>query len=94
MKTFTVVDLNDPERICIDCVGCSLERKKNNGQVTIFTSAGTFFPVAPPMIYPLAVLLQRKVAEAAIAGGMITIPPLEDLNDDELRVAIEDIKVE
>ena len=94
MKTFTIVDLNDPERICIDCVGCSLERKKNNGQVTIFTSAGTFFPVAPPLIYPLAVLLQRKIAEAALSEGRITIPPLDDLNDDELRIAIEKITVE
>ena len=94
MKTFTVVDLNDPEKIFIDCVGATIEHKKA-GQVIIFTANGRSFEVGPQMLYPLAILLQRKIAEAAKVEGTITIPDLSEVkNDDELRMAIEGLTIE
>ena len=43
---------------------------------------------------PISLLLYQKVLDAALAGGTITIPDLNGLNDDKLRIAIDQIQIE
>jgi hypothetical protein len=60
----------------------------------VYTASGKGVSVAPQIVNPISLLLYQKVLDTALAGGTITIPDLNGLNDDELRIAIDNIKIE
>jgi hypothetical protein len=92
MKTFTVIDENKPLQFFINCTGCILEPKKMD-QVVIQTESGGLFPVGIQMPHALSVLLYAKVMEAARKGGIIEIPDMQEMNDDEIRESVERITI-
>lgn len=93
MKTFTVIDWNKPGKIFTDCVGCILEPKKYD-QIVVYTASGQHINIGPQMLHPLSMLLYQKVIDAALVGGTITIPDLDGMDDDQLRITIDQIKIE
>ena len=93
MKTFTVIDWNSPEKFFTDWVGCVLESPKQD-QLVVYTASGKGVSIGPQVVNPISLLLYQKILDTALAGGMITIPDLNGLNDDELRIAIDNIKIE
>ena len=93
MKTFTIIDWNKPGKVFTDCVGCILEPKKFD-QLVVYTASGQHVNVGPQMMHALSMLLYQKVIDTALVGGTLTIPDLDGMNDDDLRIAIDNIKIE
>ena len=92
MKTFTIIDNNKPSQFFVDCVGCVLEPKKYD-QIVIYTASGHHFNVGPQMLHDLCYRLYNKILAAAEAGGTITVPDMDGMNEDQIRIAIEEIKI-
>lgn len=92
MKTFSVRDCNKPIQFFTDCTGCILVPKKMD-QVVIITASGAEMPVGIQLPHPLSVKLYDKILEAAYKGGTVHIPDMQEMNDDDIRQALEDIEV-
>ena len=93
MKTFTVIDFNKPSLFFTNCVGCILEPKKYD-QIVIYTESGEHYNVGPQMLHDLCSRLYEKILKTAEVGGSITVPNMDGMDDDQLRVAIEQIAIE
>ena len=92
MKTFSLIDGNKPMQFYCNCVGCILEPKKMD-QVTIVTASGSHIQAGIQLPHDLSVKLYAKVLEAAKIGGVIEIPDMYQMDDDQIRIAIDDIKI-
>ncbi len=92
MKEFIIVDDNVPMQFFGNCVGCILD-KRSKDRVTILTAEGESYPVGIDLLHFFSVQLYRKVMEAWIKGGMLFIPDLSGIGDDELRQVLMDLKV-
>lgn len=92
MNTFTVIDDNKPRQFFTDCTGCILEPRKYD-QIVIYTASGHTFNVGPQMLHDLCNRLYEKILDAAKSGKSITVPNMEGMNEDEIRVAIDKIEV-
>ena len=92
MNTFTVIDNNKPRQVFTDCTGCVLEPRKYD-QIVVYTASGHRFNVGPQMLHDLCNRLYEKILEAAQAGKTVTVPNMEGMNEDQIRVAIAEIKV-
>ena len=90
---FTVIDWNKPGKIFTDCVGCILEPKKYD-QIVVYTASGQHVNIGPQMLHNLSLLLYEKIIETAKVGGTITIPDLDGFDDDQLRITLDQIKIE
>ncbi len=93
MKTFSVRDCNKPIQFFTNCTGCILVPKKMD-QVVIITASGVEVPVGIQMPHALSVKLYDKILEAAYCGGTVHIPDMQEMNDDEVREALEQIEIE
>ena len=92
MSTFSLIDGNKPMQFHTGCTGCILEPKKMD-QITIITANGEHVQVGIQLPHDLSVKLYAKVLEAAEKGGVIEIPDMIDMNDDEILVAINEIAI-
>ena len=90
---FTVIDWNKPGKIFTDCVGCILEPKKYD-QIVVYTASGQHVNIGPQMLHNLSLLLYEKIIETAKVGGTIKIPDLDGFDDDQLRITLDQIKIE
>lgn len=93
MKTFSITDYNKPMQFFTDCTGCILVPKKMD-QVVIITDSGENVAVGIQLPHALSVKLYEKILDAAKIGGTVNIPDMQEMNDDEIRVALENLKVE
>ena len=93
MKTFTIIDCNKPSQFFTDCTGCVLEPKKYD-QIVIYTASGLHFNVGPQMLHDLCKRLFEKILEAAKVGGCVVVPDMDGMNEDEIRVAIENMNIQ
>lgn len=101
MKQFMIVDDNVPMQFLTNCTGCMLDRKnvdrssvsKNTDRVMVTTADGGKYPVGTDMLHFFSVQLYRKVMEASLKGGMLFIPDMAGVDDDDLRQMLMDLKV-
>ncbi len=93
MKTFSVKDFNKPMQFYTNCTGCILVPKKMD-QVVVVTATGEQIPIGVQMPHTLSVIIFDKFLEAAQTGGTVVIPNMIQMNDDEIRAIVEDIKIE
>lgn len=92
MNTFSICDCNKPMQFFTNCTGCILKPMKMD-QVMIITATGDQIPVGIQLPHDLSVRLYEKIVETAQKGGTITIPDFNDLNDDEILVAIDALEI-
>ncbi|WP_294784461.1 hypothetical protein [uncultured Eubacterium sp.] len=93
MKTFSLRDCNKPIQFYANCTGCILLPKKMD-QVVIVTANGEHVNVGIQLPHELSLKLYDKILETANIGGTIHIPDMQELNDDEIRVAIDELEIE
>ena len=93
MKRFSLIDQNKPMQFFVDCVGCILVPQKHD-KVVVITASGNHIEVGVQLPHALSNLLYDKIVEASKVGGCITIPDIEDMDDDEIRNALGSIQVE
>ncbi len=92
MKPFIIVDDNVPMQFFGNCVGCILD-KRNKDRVMVLTAEGESYPVGIDLLHFFSVQLYRKVMEAWMTGGVLFIPDLSGIGDDEMRQVLMDLKV-
>ena len=92
MKTFSLIDANKPMQFYTNCSGCVLEPKKMD-QVMIVTENGSHVQAGIQLPHDLSVRLYAKILEAAKIGGVIEIPDMYEMDDDQIRIAIDNIKI-
>lgn len=96
MNTFCVYDYNKPKQFFVDCVGCILKPGHREGHpdvLQVVSASGGIFDVGIPLPHALADILYEKIVRVSELGGKIIIPDFAELNDDEIRVAIDQVKV-
>lgn len=93
MNTFSIMDDNKPMQFYTNCTGCILVPKKMD-QVVIVTATGEHVAIGVQMPHALSVKLYEKIIEAATVGGTLQIPDMQTMNDDEIRIAVDKMKVE
>lgn len=93
MKTFSVRDCNKPMRFYTNCIGCILVPKKMD-QVEVITASGEHVSIGIQMPHDLSVRLYDKFLEAAEIGGTIRIPDMMDMDDDDIRIALDNIQID
>ena len=92
MKKFSVIDQNKPMQFFVDCIGCVLVPQKHD-KVMIITASGNHVDVGIQLPHAISQLLYDKILEAAKTGGTVIIPDIEEMNDDEIRIALSDITI-
>ncbi len=93
MKPFNVRDYNKPRQFHMNCNGCILAASEPD-QIIIIDAHGNQLPIGPKMYHQLSVPIYNKILEAAAIGGTVHIPDFDGLDDDEKRIAVEEIKID
>ncbi len=93
MKPFNIKDMNKPSQFFMNCTGCFLNPEKKD-QVYIIAANGNQYPVGIQMHHDLSVHLFDTILEAAESGGTVVIPDMRRMDDDEIRAAVDKLKVE
>lgn len=94
MNSFCVYDYNKPKQFFIDCVGCILKPGHREGHpdvLQVVSKAGGIFDVGIPLPHALADILYEKIVKASENGGKIIIPNFSEMDDDQIRVELENI---
>ncbi|SDB03435.1 hypothetical protein [Eubacterium oxidoreducens] len=93
MKTFSIRDCNKPLQFFTGCTGCILTPKKMD-QIDVVTASGEVRTIGIQLPHDLSLHIYNRILEAAQCGGTIIIPDMQEMDDDEIRTAVENITIE
>ncbi len=93
MKTFTIRDCNKPLQFFTGCTGCILTPKKMD-QIDVVTASGEIKSIGIQLPHDLSLHIYDKIIEASKCGGTVVIPDMQEMDDDQIRVAVEGIAIE